>query len=175
MPLASNANEPSICLERGFASSGDQPVGCEAACCHARVQLAQVACGYHDPMELRYPTQVCTVVQGLVIKATYVKLGLKPNRICALTASEPWYRKEKQASRSRLSLESARPGSEALAKGIVIRNGRDDHPWYRLGKRANRARSGVAGFARGCSRCRRRLYDSSGQGKGVRHAADPLR
>jgi hypothetical protein len=55
--------------------------------------------------------------------------------------------------------------SEALAKGIVIRNGRDDHPWDRLGKRANRARSGVAGFARGCSRCRRRLYDSSGQGK----------
>ena len=53
-------------------------------------QLAQVACGYHDPMELRYPTQICRVGQGLVIKATCVKLGLKPNRICALTASEPW-------------------------------------------------------------------------------------
>jgi 4-aminobutyrate aminotransferase-like enzyme len=36
-------------------------------------QLAQVACGYHDPMELRYPTQICTVGQGLVIKATCVK------------------------------------------------------------------------------------------------------
>jgi hypothetical protein len=38
MPLASNANEPAIRLEPGFASSGDQPVCCEAACCPSDVR-----------------------------------------------------------------------------------------------------------------------------------------